>query len=419
MAITVSSIAVAGTACPWKLGSGASNINGSSGILVPYNTANWDGSAAGGGSAGQNAAYPYGKTHTHAGETSPTTLSVTPGQLIFLEYVGGTVNTGAGTGGPAGAATTGITPYPAGGCDNETFPTNVIKGYNGFNGSGVVNTSGTTVTWVSGTKFTNGMIGGTIWINSVAYVISAISSANSATTLTLATSAGTQTGVTYFFWGASTSIGGLVGAFTDAAGNIVGAPFDWASFKGVNPAGAFTFTVASPASGLTQYTGTITGGGTNLFAGCWFTVTGFTNAANNGTFLCVSNSVSQITVYNPNSIAETHAGTAQQISGITLRVPLGAAYLSLGNNDTQLYDNTGSFSLTVIQLDSVGMWAGGPVPFTRPPYPAGPCVVAPAFMPDKSSVLNSSVMMACVMPFQIQGNPLAIYKGQLYPQGKN
>jgi hypothetical protein len=421
MAITVSSIAVAGTACPWKVGTLSSNINGSSGILEPYNTPFYDGSQTGGGAAGQNAAYPYGKAHTHAGETSPTTLAVTPGQIIILEFVSGTINTqgsGATSCGPAGVATTGITPYPAGGCDNETFPTNVIRGYNGINKSGTVNTSGTAVTWASGDKFVSGMVGGVLWINSVAYVISAVSAANN-TSITLASTAGTQTGVAYYYWSAATSIGGLVGAFTDASGNIV-STFDWAGYKGINPPGAFTLTSVSNTGSGAQYNGTITGGGTpaNVYAGYFFTIAGFTNAANNGTFLCIASSAFSITVVNANALAETHAGTAQLLSWIALRVPAGAAFISLGNNDTALFDNTGSFSLSAVQMDSVAQWVGSANPFAKPPF--GGCPTETAFMPDKRSSLLSTVAMCCVPISQKSTSPFSKYfTDQLYPQGKN
>jgi hypothetical protein len=41
--------------------------------------------------------------------------------------------------------------------------------------------------------------------------------------------AGAQTGVAYFYWGAQTSISGLIGAFTHSSGNIV-LTFDRASW---------------------------------------------------------------------------------------------------------------------------------------------------------------------------------------------
>src|SRR5579859_5085987 len=60
--------------------------------------------------------------------------------------------------------------------------------------SGVVNTSGTSVTFVSGTNFANWIAGFNIVINGVTYNIQTV---NSNTSLTLTGSAGTQTGVTY------------------------------------------------------------------------------------------------------------------------------------------------------------------------------------------------------------------------------
>jgi hypothetical protein len=61
--------------------------------------------------------------------------------------------------------------------------------------SGTVNTSGTAVTWVSGNDFSSLFAPNQpITINSVQYVVQSV---NSATSLTLKTSAGTQSGVTY------------------------------------------------------------------------------------------------------------------------------------------------------------------------------------------------------------------------------
>jgi hypothetical protein len=60
--------------------------------------------------------------------------------------------------------------------------------------SGVVDTNGTTVTWVSGTAFSHLMDQGLIVINGVNYKVSQV---NSATSLTLATSAGTLTNAAY------------------------------------------------------------------------------------------------------------------------------------------------------------------------------------------------------------------------------
>jgi hypothetical protein len=54
-------------------------------------------------------------------------------------------------------------------------------------------------------------------------------------------------------------------------------------------------------------------------------------------------------------VQETHAATAQQLSFISLQAPAGAAFISLGINDVQLYDNTGSFTLNAVLSDASGV----------------------------------------------------------------
>ena len=66
----------------------------------------------------------------------------------------------------------------------------------------------------------------------------------------------------------------------------------------------------STTQGETTYTGTITGGGGNAYTKYKFTISGFTNAANNGTFTCISSSGTTLVLFNANAVAETHAGTA-------------------------------------------------------------------------------------------------------------
>lgn len=61
---------------------------------------------------------------------------------------------------------------------------------------------------------------------------------------------------------------------------------------------------------VTIYTGTITGGATNAFAGKTFVVAGFVTAANNGDFIAVASSATTLTLSNTAGVAETHAGTA-------------------------------------------------------------------------------------------------------------
>ena len=77
---------------------------------------------------------------------------------------------------------------------------------------------------------------------------------------------------------------------------------------------SLTFTSAAAAAPQigTIYTGTITGGANNAFAGYTFTVTGFVNegGANNGTYLCTASSANTLTLSNGSGVPETHAGTA-------------------------------------------------------------------------------------------------------------
>ena len=64
-------------------------------------------------------------------------------------------------------------------------------------------------------------------------------------------------------------------------------------------------------SGNTVYTGTFTNVPTNALYGQSFTVAGFvTHTVNNGTFVCVANSTTSITLANASGVAETHAATA-------------------------------------------------------------------------------------------------------------
>ena len=68
--------------------------------------------------------------------------------------------------------------------------------------------------------------------------------------------------------------------------------------------------VANAAGGSTVYAGTITGGGGNALAGFTFTVAGFTNGANNGTFVSTASTTTTLTLSNASGVAETHAATA-------------------------------------------------------------------------------------------------------------
>jgi hypothetical protein len=98
--------------------------------------------------------------------------------------------------------------------------------------------------------------------------------------------------------------------------------------------GAFTpalnlTSVANAAGGSTVYTGTITGGGSNAFAGASFSVAGFTTGANNGTFTCTASTGSTLTLSNASGVSETHAATASPVyaSGIDYVTSNGATWI--------------------------------------------------------------------------------------------
>lgn len=103
----------------------------------------------------------------------------------------------------------------------------------------------------------------------------------------------------------------------DAGGNEIdpGTAFTLTSVAtGSNP--QLTLTAVAASSGNTAvFTGTITGGGSNAFAGFSFVIAGFTNASNNGTFICTASTTTTLTLENEFAVAETHAATAQSVEG--------------------------------------------------------------------------------------------------------
>ena len=78
------------------------------------------------------------------------------------------------------------------------------------------------------------------------------------------------------------------------------------------------FQLTSVAAGTGVYTGTITGGAANAYAGNNFTVSGFVNPANNGTFSCTASTATTITLVNSSSVAETIAVSGQQPIAVNL-----------------------------------------------------------------------------------------------------
>jgi hypothetical protein len=68
-------------------------------------------------------------------------------------------------------------------------------------------------------------------------------------------------------------------------------------------------TLGPNGTACTVYTGTFTNGGTNAYAGLVLSLSGFSTAANNGTFLCVASTTTTITLTNPNGANSGTMGT--------------------------------------------------------------------------------------------------------------
>lgn len=68
--------------------------------------------------------------------------------------------------------------------------------------------------------------------------------------------------------------------------------------------------VADASSGSTVYSGAITGGASNAYAGDTFVISGWAHVVNNGSFICTASTGTTITLSNVNGVAETRAATA-------------------------------------------------------------------------------------------------------------
>jgi hypothetical protein len=176
-----------------------------------------------------------------------------------------------------------------------------------------------------------------------AFVLTAVA-ASSIGVLTLSAAAAASNGLTVY---TGTITGGGSNAFAGDTFTIAG--FDNAANNGVFIATASTTTTltlenangvadthaatATPEQGTAVYTGTITGGGSNAFAGQTFVVAGFTGANNNGTFIATASSGTTLTLANDVATAETHAATAtsQEVTNALTYVAYGAKNVSTGS----------------------------------------------------------------------------------------
>jgi hypothetical protein len=114
----------------------------------------------------------------------------------------------------------------------------------------------------------------------------------------------------------------LAPSIVDASGaeQAVGTAFTLTAAAAASP-GPYTLTAVAASSGqpgVAVYTGTITSGGSNAFAGRQFVIAGFTGANNNGTFQCTASTTTTLTLTNTAATAETHAGTAQDQTAVAV-----------------------------------------------------------------------------------------------------
>ena len=125
---------------------------------------------------------------------------------------------------------------------------------------------------------------------------------------------------------------------------------------------ATTLTLTSAnnaAGGKTVYNGTITGGAGNAYAGATVVVAGFTNANDNGTFLCSASTNATLTLNNANGVALTHAATAAVTTSTTYNGTITGGAGNAYNGDTVVVTgfvnagNNGTFKATASSATSI------------------------------------------------------------------
>lgn len=91
-------------------------------------------------------------------------------------------------------------------------------------------------------------------------------------------------------------------------------------------------TAGPGGTATTVYTGTFTNGGTNAYQGFVFTLSGFSTAANNGTYLCIASTTTTITLCNPNGANSGTMGTV--IAGSSWKIALYTASATMDKTTT-------------------------------------------------------------------------------------
>jgi hypothetical protein len=132
----------------------------------------------------------------------------------------------------------------------------------------------------------------------------------------------------------------------NAISNVTGIASITPGYYRLTNRGVLTLTQAAIVSTTVTLTGTITGGGSNAFAGAAVYVSGFLNAGNNGWFTVTSSTATTLVFTNASGVNETHAG---------------AATLDLASSDTILQGSAGvgsgdlSFASTIASGGTVGI----------------------------------------------------------------
>lgn len=226
-----------------------------------------------------------------------------------------------------------------------------------------------------------------------------------------------------YILGSTSRIGGICGCFVDSNNDVIAGSFwDFDSHAVVGT----VFALTSVAAGTGVYTGTITGGASNAFAGLRVVISGFgaSNGVNNGTFYCTASSATTLTLTNSSSVAETKNGQAGLLTTAVIYGPSSAstAKVSMGVNDSTLSDNTGTFALTVTIFESNSLSVtgdGGSSGFQRFPIGVLSCTDMYYGFNPNASYLANIFLQVLMFPFWDNGSTSILRSsvGQLFPTG--
>ncbi|HTX76647.1 MAG TPA: hypothetical protein VMD29_10625, partial [Terracidiphilus sp.] len=159
-------------------------------------------------------------------------------------------------------------------------------------------------------------------------------------------------GGTVSFWKANTSYSVGTGTYIQdyngncqkvtTSGTSGPIPPQWAT-SGTTPDGPiFALTSVASSSGSTAvYAGSITGGGSNAYAGLTFVISGFGNSANNGSYTCSASTATTLTLSNASASAQTQDAVATEQSVVWTYQGLGlvADVLFVNGADRPRYEN--------------------------------------------------------------------------------